>query len=133
MKDGTITFTDQWGPVINRVLDLKWTHVLIWLNGVYYEATFPRVCKSKAWKGHTCLCVDPLPGLDLDAMLDYANSQLGRIYQFRGFFNPKTYGKTRGIYCSQYVEYILRAGGADIPHMAGYSPDRLLKEIRKLA
>lgn len=130
-KPGTLIFTDIGGQVLNKALDLKWLHVLVWLDDVYYEATWPRVKRSTEYRWRRRLIVEPPFGLDVEAMKKYADSQLGRQYSFRGYFVPHLYGKTRGIYCSQYASYVLIAGGAPIKKRDGYSPDTLLRAIQR--
>lgn len=129
MRDGTLIFTDQGGPILNRALHLRWTHVLVWLDGIYYEATWPRVKRSTNYRSVKYCIVEPPFKLDVAAMKKYADSQLGRRYSARGFFLPARYGKTSGIYCSQYACYVLIAGGAPLQKINGYSPDLLLRAI----
>jgi hypothetical protein len=129
----TVVFTDEGGPVINKTLGLTFTHALIRFGDDknYYEATWPVVCKSANYK-YTArfLYVFDAPYDDVLNMQRYADSQLGRRYSFWGYFFPSLYGKTRGIYCSQYVCDVLRAGNIPIPKGAGWSPDKLLKALR---
>ena len=130
MKYIEVVFTDQGGPFINNTLDLTWTHALILLDGLYYEATWPRVKKSPQFK-----CVQSytygvgVPDRCYDDMLKYAESKLGTRYNFWGYFFPRWYGKTRGVYCSQFVCDVLRAGWIPLPKGAGWSPDKLLKAL----
>lgn len=123
IEPGTLAFTDVMGPLVNVATGLKWTHVLIYLDP-WYEATVPKVKRSEGFQGRY-VYVAPPDGLDVDAMRKYADSQLGRPYGLRGYLNPKLYGKTRGVYCSEFACYVLRAGGLQIPKRAGYTPDRL--------
>ncbi|GMU26198.1 MAG: hypothetical protein AMXMBFR16_11030 [Candidatus Uhrbacteria bacterium] len=133
MTNGTLIFTDSGGPLINEWLDLRWTHVLVWLAGVYYEATPPRVRRSKRFKANSYTTLSPsFSPAQVDQMVQYANSQLGRPYSFRGYFYPEVYGKTRGIYCSEYAGAIMQAGSLPIPYSAGYDPDRLYDSVRIL-
>jgi hypothetical protein len=132
MKAVTVVFTDQGGPIVNTALELRYTHVLITFDGVqYYEATWPKVCISSKYK-HTseCRLTFQAPTISVDMMEAYARSQLGRKYSFWGYFFPSIYGRTRGIYCSQYVCDVLRAGEIPIPKGAGWSPDKLLKTLK---
>lgn len=131
MKEVYIVFTDQDGPIANEVLGLRWTHVLIQFgNGLYYEATWPKVCTSKGFKHTDHIRVKLVVSeQSYRAMQKYANKRLGVRYNFLGYFFPNLYGRTKGVYCSQFVCNVLRAGGIQIPKLAGYSPDTLLQEI----
>jgi hypothetical protein len=135
MIDGTLIYSTLPGPLDNRLSGLQWTHVVIGLRDYYYEAAPPRV-RFKMYLDAPCHLVK-VPVIQyseeqIDKMVEYAKSQLGRKYQWTGFFIPKCYGKTRGIYCSEYACNILRAGGVQIPFRAGYSPDTLLAAMEKL-
>lgn len=131
MEPGTLIFTDIGGRVLNNVLDLNWLHVLIALDGTHYEATWPVVKRSCCYKWRRRVIVPPPWPLDEAAMKKFADSQLGRKYSFRGYFVPRLYGKTKGIYCSQFACYTLIAGGAPIRKIDGYSPDTLLRAVRR--
>lgn len=128
----TVVFTDQGGPVVNKVLGLTYTHALVTFDGVnYYEATWPRVTISTKYKRVSeCRFSFHAPTYSVIKMKEYAESQLGRKYSFWGYFFPSLYSKTRGIYCSQYVCDVLRAGDVPIPKGAGWSPDKLLKALK---
>lgn len=130
-KDINIVFTDQGGPLINRVLGLKWTHVLVKFGDRYYEATWPRVKRSDSFNS-VAFHVETVKVSD--SMYDraelYAWSQIGRRYNFWGYFFPRWYGKTRGVYCSQFVCEVLRRAGVPLPPGAGWSPDKLLKALK---
>lgn len=128
----TVVFTDQMGPIVNNALDLKWTHVLIRFSaGPYYEATWPRVRTAESFKSvdHDVFMFY-VPDEVHDKAREYAESMLGHRYSFWGYFFPRLYGKTYGIYCSQYVCEALRAGGVPLPKGAGWSPDKLLKALK---
>lgn len=133
MRAVGVIFTDQDGPLVNRTLKLKYTHVLVDFDGMYYEATVPRVRKTTQEQPKNVHTVTRLEvyvdEADYAKMLEYAESQLGRIYMCRGFFFPKVYGKTEGIYCSEYACYILMAGRYLSNKRAGYSPDTLFTAI----
>lgn len=128
-----VTFTDQGGPIINEALNLKWTHVGVKLGGVYYEATWPKVRVSLYLK-HVKLChrVVYVPPPIIQTMKEYAESLLGTPYDATGYFIPGLYGKTKGIYCSQFACYVLRAGGINVSEDDGRDPDRLLAALEKL-
>lgn len=133
--DGTLIYSSLPGPLDNRLSGLEWTHVVIKLRGLYYEAAPPRVrrtCRLDAPCRLVKAPLEPYSEQQIDKMLEYAISQLGRKYQWTGFFLPHRYGKTRGIYCSEYACNILRAGGVAIPFLAGYSPDTLLAAMERL-
>jgi len=133
LRSVCVTFTDQGGPIINDALDLEWTHVGIKIDGVYYEATWPRVKRSEALPHNKKRDIVLWAPTDrVDTMKEYAESVIGTQYSAVGYFVPRLYGKTRGIYCSQYAEYMLRAGGFDIPKGSGRDPDILLKAVEKL-
>jgi len=132
MKEIRVIFTDIGGRVLNRVLGENWLHVLVELKpGVFYEATWPVVKKGPTYRARRKHIVTLLVAeTQWRGMMHYAESQMGRRYMCRGYFFPKWFGKTRGIYCSQYACNVLRAGGVPIPVGAGYSPDKLLKALK---
>ena len=130
-----LIFTDQGGDRINNWLGLNWSHVLIHLNETIYEATWPRVkCgDAEGYKyKHTRKLILELnyEPWRVKKMVEFAESQVGRNYSFLGYFFPRFYNKTRGVYCSQYVCQVLRAGGVAIPIGSGHSPDKLLKAMK---
>jgi len=126
IPDGTVLFIDRGGDLANNVLKLEYTHVLIRLDDAWYQATFPRVTRTRDYKAHTeVLFLKPQVGLRYPDMLRVANENLGRLYSVEGFVNPDKYGQTKGIYSSQYVAMILVAGGARVTLEAGRDPDKL--------
>lgn len=125
MIDGTVAFTDVNTYLVNNVLKLKWTHCLIWLDNGWFEATWPRVTRSKTYRHKKEVIIAPQVGLRYHDMLRVANENLGRRYSAQGYFHPELYGQTKGIYCSQYVAMILVAGGARVTLDSGRDPDRL--------
>lgn len=129
IPEGTVCFTDQGRDLVNNVLKLKYTHVLIRLDDAWYEATWPRVRRSNEYKHTKELFIKPQVGLRFPAMMKVANENLGRVYSAQGYFHPEKYGKTKGVYCSQYAAMILVAGGARITIEAGRDPDRLFKAL----
>lgn len=134
MREGSLIFTDQGRDFVNRLTDLKWTHVLIWLNGQCYEATPPVVRKTTKWppKGHTILVVEPEPEYtqqQIALMRAYAEATLGTPYRLRGYLFPRFFGKTRGVYCSEFACDALRAGHVPISQKSGYTPDLLYEAI----
>lgn len=134
MQDGTLIYTNFVGPCLRRTVDLEWTHVLIGLRGFIYEAAPPRVKRSHNLPRRVLLQPPKVPYTEeqINLMVQYAMSQLGRKYQWTGFFCPRYYGRTRGVYCSQYACNILRAGKVPIAYCAGYSPDTLKAAMEAL-
>lgn len=138
MTEGALIFTDQGGDLVNKALGLKWTHVLIHFNGWLYEATWPRVRRTcleeRALKKATAMefFYGDYSKAQLSQMETYAWLKLGTPYSFWGYFFPKLYTRTHGVYCSQYACEVLRAGGVNIPIGAGWSPDKLLKTMTAL-
>ena len=132
MKNINVVFTDVGGDIINNVLGEHWLHVLVELEpGLFYEATWPRVKKGPTYRAKRQVKF-PLRVSTLrhEKMVASAESKLGLRYNFWGYFFPRFYNKTHGIYCSQYACQILRAGDFPIPIGAGYSPDKLLKALK---
>lgn len=130
-----VVFTDQGGELINKALGLTWTHALIQFDGdaFYYEATWPRVCRSKDLKGHSHKVFTlKATTAEVAKMKAYAKERIGVPYNFWGYFFPVFYGQTRGIYCSQYVNDILRAGGVPLTFGAGHCPDSLLEQLGEI-
>ncbi len=138
MRDGSLVFTDVGGKLVNNVTKLKYTHVLIWLRGLYYEATPPRVRKTSKVEN---LGPAPIKLLDvvepdpqytddqIERMFRFAERNLGRRYVLMGYFFPKLYGRTRGVYCSEFACDVLLAGGVDISKRSGYTPDLLYEAV----
>jgi hypothetical protein len=130
-----LIFTDQGGDRINNWLDLNWSHVLIQLDNTIYEATWPHVkcgpaATYKYKHTHELILVFNYMPWRIKKMVEFAESKIGTRYNFWGYFFPRWYNKTRGVYCSQYVCQILRAGEINIPIGSGYSPDKLLKAMK---
>jgi len=135
MIDGTLVFTDVGSLVVNSMLDLKWTHVLIWLGDWFYEATWPHVKAGPRYHWRQQLVLppkQPYAAIQVAGMLEYAEANLGRRYSIEGYIHPERYGKTEGIYCSQFACECLRAGMVGIPHQFGYDPDKLLAAMKQL-
>ena len=134
MLDGTLIYTNFVGTCLRSTVDLEWTHVLIHLRGMQYEATPPRVRRTQHLPRRVFLQLpkEPYTEEQINKMVRHAVSQLGRKYDWHGFFDPRFYGRTRGIYCSQYACNILRAGNVPIAYCAGYSPDTLKAAMEKL-
>jgi hypothetical protein len=127
--DGTVVFSDVGTDLINNRLKLVWTHCLVWLDKGWFEATWPRVTRSKDYRHKKQVIIEPQVGLRYHEMLRVANENLGRRYSAQGYFHPELYGKTKGIYCSQYVAMILVAGGARLTIESGRDPDKLFKAL----
>jgi len=137
MVPGTLVFTDIKGRTVNNATGLVWTHVLISLDQVLYEATWPVVKKSSefppATKNLYILPPEtPYSKSQISLMLAFAEKNLGRRYMLRGYVFPNWYGKVRGVYCSEFVCRVLQAGNVDIPLAAGYTPDALYTAITGL-
>ena len=132
MKEGSLIFCDVL-PIVNKVTGLYWSHVMIYLDGYFYEATPPVVRKiSNMPHVKRSLVVEPkqpYTNEQIARMLAYAEANLGRPYRVRGYLFPRRYGKTRGIYCSQFACDALRAGGVALDFRAGYSPDTLYEAM----
>ena len=125
IPNGTCVFTDQGGDLVNELTKLVYTHVCIYLDDAWYQATWPRVTRSREYKSTKETFISPQVGLHYPDMLRVANENLGRRYSAQGFFHPDKYNQTKGIYCSQYVAMILVAGGARVTLEAGRDPDKL--------
>jgi hypothetical protein len=133
MKDGSLIFTDVGTQFVNNVTKLKWTHVVIYLNKVFYEATWPVVRKQTRWpKARAWVLVEPDNGyaeMQLRWMSQFAEKSLGRRYQLYGYTHPKYFGKTKGTYCSEFVCDTLIEGHVELKKIDGYTPDALYQAI----
>lgn len=135
LSEGTLVFTDIKSTLVNDWLHLKWTHVLIWLDGWYYEATWPHVKAGPKYEWRQQLVLPPrhpYAAIQVAGMVEYAEKNLGRRYSIEGYRFPDRYGKTAGIYCSQFACECLRAGMVGVPHESGYDPDKLLAAVKEL-
>ncbi len=124
--DGSVIFW-QGGILVKPILrqtGSNITHAAIVLNGYVYEAVPPRVRKvpyadyikeleakrqlpSMQKRGFTWFIMQPKrPYLAIERLLmfRYAESQLGRLYQLRGWWKGH---EVRGIFCSQLVSNTL--------------------------
>ncbi len=135
VPDGTVVLSNTNGHVLNGLTRLRWTHAAIVLDGSVYEATWPRVRKaplSAIKRRHVMIPpAQPLASDQVAAMMRYAEASLGRRYMLRGWLFPQLYGRTRGVYCSEFVARVLIAGGGPLPLRSGYSPDVLGQAIRR--
>jgi hypothetical protein len=135
VADGTVVLSNTDGPVLNALTGLRWTHAAIVLDGSVYEAAWPRVRKaplSSVKRRNVMLAPSrPFTARQVASMVRYADASLGRRYMLRGWLFPGMYGRTRGVYCSEFVARVLIAGGRPLPLRSGYSPDVLERAIRR--
>lgn len=135
-KGGTLA-----GPIIRRT-NSDITHAAILLNGFVYEAVPPRVHKVplatyinqiNAKIGHKNFSwfmvapKKPYSKAELDKMVEYAERQLGRPYQLRGWWKGH---EVRGLFCSQYVGNILEKSDRIKSGGVRESPGTLYKKIK---
>ena len=126
IPDGAVIFW-QGGPLTGPILrhtGSTITHAAIVLDGWVYEATTPRVHKVpldeymaslRARAGRTAgfswFMLQPQTSYtpeQLASMRRYAESQLGRPYMLRGWWQ---YREVRGIFCSQFVGDAIEQSG----------------------
>ena len=125
------------------------THAAIILDGYVYEACPPRVHRallkdylkemdekslkpSMQRRGFKWFIIQPIrPYTDnqLSDMIKYANSQLGRPYQLRGWWKGH---EVRGIFCSQLVSNILSRSGRIKSGGVHESPGSLYLKLKPL-
>jgi len=140
-KDGSLVFW-KGGPlanVIKRTTGSDLSHAAIVLNGYVYEAVPPKVRKVK-WaeyaeemklkRGVTWFTLTPKRNYSLISnlrMVKYAESQIGRRYQLRGWWQGR---ESRGLFCSQYVANTLEKSG--VIESANYheSPGSLYEKVK---
>jgi uncharacterized protein YycO len=129
VPDGTVVLSKTDGLILNALTGLHWTHAAIVLDDTVYEAAWPRVRKvplSAIKRRHVMIPPStPLTRQQIAAMVRYAEGSLGRRYMLRGWLFPRNYGRTRGVYCSEFAARVLIAGGAHISLRSGYTPDVL--------
>ena len=126
IPDGTVIFW-QGGPLTGPILrhtGSRITHAAIILDGWVYEATPPRVHKVRLGEymaslraravqtaGFSWFVLQPQRSYtpeQLVSMRRYADSQLGRPYMLRGWWQ---YREVRGIFCSQFVGDAIEQSG----------------------
>lgn len=132
--DGSVIFWQN-GPLarpIQKHTGSTVSHVAVVLyeddEPFVYEATWPKVRrmplddyykylagtlsrKVSARRGLQCFAMQPREGYSLeqlDAMKQYARSQLGRRYMLRGWWKNR---EVRGIMCSQFVGNTIERSG----------------------
>jgi hypothetical protein len=148
--DGSVIFWSGGllvGPISNNTGSLL-THVAIVFDDIVYEATPPKVRKLKLSSYQTHLQqlsrsgfwqrrnfswfnMQPIVAYttsELEAMLAYAESQLGRPYRLRGWWS----NDLRGIFCSQYVGNVIEKSGRIRSLDNRESPGSLHKKLRGL-
>jgi hypothetical protein len=128
--DGSVIFWQDGLFVrpIQRQTGSHLTHAAVILDGYVYEASPPRVRKvplnqylkemeAKAQKramkrrGFKIVLMQPRVPYslgDVQAMIAYAESQLGRPYSIRGWWKGQ---EVRGVFCSEYAGNVLERGG----------------------
>jgi hypothetical protein len=124
------------------------THVAIVFDDIVYEATPPRVRKLGLneyikhlehlktlgfWRrrNFSWFTMSPIVAYnpsELDAMRQYAESQLGRPYRLRGWWS----NDQRGIFCSQYVGNVIEKSGRIVSANNRESPGSLHQKLRSL-
>lgn len=126
-----VIFNDIRGRTVNNLTGLIWTHVLIQLNSILYEATWPRVKKSYVIpEAETTEILEfENSSININGMIDFGEKNLGQRYMLRGYLFPKLYHKTRGVYCSEFACDMLVAGGFNLKAIDGYTPDTLYRAL----
>jgi hypothetical protein len=126
-----VIFNDIRGRTVNNITNLVWTHVLVQVGTAIYEATWPVVRKSYVIpeaKAMEVLEFEVGPS-QASNMITFGEKSLGQRYMLRGYLFPSRFGKTRGVYCSEFACDMLRAGGFKLKPKDGYTPDTLLKAL----
>jgi len=133
------------GP-INKHTGSCLTHVAIVLDEWVYEAVPPRVRKMRLldyyvhleeWgqnkfveqRDFSWFIIQPRKEFSLQAltiMKIYAQSQVGRRYMLRGYWQKQ---ETRGIFCSQYISKIIEKSGLIISANYRESPASLYNKL----
>jgi hypothetical protein len=145
---GSVLFWQD-GLLINPILkhtNSHLTHAAILLNGYVIEAVPPRVRKvlladyikemeaksnepamqRRGFKWFIVRPVFPYYDEEIQAMTVYAETQLGRPYQLRGWWKGR---EVRGIFCSQLVGDVLERGGRIKSGSIHESPGSLAKKL----
>lgn len=140
--DGTLVYSSKPNTVIGNVAK-RWaaraqgyrathTHVGIVLGGRVYHADYPRV-ESKPIGSRKLgeVVTYQLPTRNytpqqVQAMRNYAQSQIGQPYRLRGFIR----GNGEEGWCSQFARRVLEQGGHNLSYQDGFTPDNLLRSIR---
>jgi len=119
--DGTVILSSKKG-LIGRIAQRltggdQYTHIGIVIDGKIYESDWPRATtrgisgygKPRSTNDFYVPLV-PYSQYEVDRMRSYAQSQLGKPYQLRNYFNPRS-PKTYGTWCSPFVGNTLNASG----------------------
>ena len=138
MFDGTLIFNDNGmlSRPISKVTGSSLTHVAIIFNDTVYESTWPEVhripfnsylqLRNKGTYSYFQPRV-PFTNRQIQAMIKYAVSQLGRPYAMREYWRNKD---VRGIDCSQYIGNVLEKSGLIVSADFKESPGSLFFKIR---
>jgi hypothetical protein len=138
--DGTLVFSNKPGTLVGNIALrsaskaqgylAKYTHVGIIFGGIIYHSDFPVVTtRTKLKIGERAIFILPVKNYSVDEinlMLNYANSQLGKRYSLRGY---RLRNGEEG-WCSPFVKNVLNAGGHRLSYRDGFTPDNLLRALR---
>lgn len=119
--DGTVVFSSSIGligRIAHRLTDNdKYTHIGVVIDGVVYESDWPKIRTTEIEKYGKAKSTNdyyvpkvPFTKEQVDKMREYAKSQLGKPYQLKNYFYPKS-KPTKGTWCSVYAGRILNASG----------------------
>jgi hypothetical protein len=149
LPDGSIVVWDG-GLLVRPIRNStgsNYTHVAIAIDNNIYEATPPVVRKlpvdeyfkrlayigkqpfwqKRDFSYFTMLPKEPFTEKQVNAMRVYAESQIGRTYMLRGYWQNR---EVRGIMCSQYVGNILERSGLIKSSNYKESPISLYNKIK---
>ena len=118
---GTLVFSSK-KSLVGRIAERltggdQYTHVSIVIDGLVYESDWPRAKKVRVsqYGKHRAtydyfIPKNPYSQDEINRMRSKAESELGKPYQLRNYFNPNS-RKTKGTWCSPYVGNVLNASG----------------------
>lgn len=138
--DGTVVYSNsisRIGRIANRLTGDHYTHIGIVLDNKVYEADWPRICKGPVEEAGKAKSTNdyfvpkkPFTKEEIAKMKKYAEEQIGKPYQLRNYFWPRT-RPTKGTWCSVYAGMVLNASGRyDMDKKTIFEPQRIFEKIK---
>lgn len=138
--DGTLVFSNSRG-LVGRIAKRitgndQYTHVGIVLDGRVYESDYPRskntlvgqYSKRTNTNDYYVPSV-PYSQVEVDRMKSYANSNMGKPYRLRNYFNPNS-RPVNGTWCSPFVGNTLNSSGRyNLSNSQMHEPQNLMNSI----
>lgn len=142
LPNGTLIFYES-ETIIGKAAKVitegdRFTHVAIVIDGLIYEADFPRVKKSSRvgyGKPKSTMYFyaprKPFTGDSLSRMRAHAERRLGEPYRLYNYFQPHA-PRVYGTWCSRYVGDVLNASGRyKISKWVSHEPQDLFGWVKR--